>query len=308
VVISKLDDRGQLMLVGAVVIAASLLALAVVLNSTIYTQNTNPGNTLGEMREVEEQLSVIQTDVARITDRLAERDRYVDIYELNATLTVYSDRKAEQIVNRHPAYLDVALNESASDFGREVLRQNNRSREIVSQTTGRDWTLVGNATFNESTPFEMTIEPQRSTPTTFIAEGDDGGRWYLNVSQGPSDNVTVDITYDNGSAISESISGNVTRLNVTGGSINGTQRFAFAPGLEAPYVFRVKNGHRSTGTYTIVVDEASNIYAGNFHTGPADGQPYVSQEITKAVIDVVYMSDKISTESEIRVPLTEASG
>lgn len=303
---SRLDDRGQLMLVGAVVIAASLLALVVVLNSTIYTQNTNPGNTLDETREVEQQLEVIRTDVTRLTDRLTERDHYVDAHELNVTLSVYSDKKAEQIVNRRPAYLEVALNKSASDLEREVLRQSNRSREVISNTNESDWTLVENATFNESTPFELTIEPQSSTPTTLVVEGDDGGKWRLNVSQDPSDNVSVDVRYDNGTTISESVPGNATRINVTGGEINGTQRFAFAPGLDGPYDLRVENGDRSSGTYSIVVDEASDIDAGNFHADPADGQPYVSREITTAVVDIRYMTDKLSTESRITVP-TEGS-
>jgi len=300
-VIPKLDDRGQLMLVGAVVMAASLLALVVVLNSTIYTQNTNPGNSLGEMNEVERQLEVIRTDVDRLTDRLGQRDRYVDIHELNATLTVYSDRKAEQIVDRRPAYLDVTLNESASDLKREVLRQSNRSRAVRSRSNQTDWTLVENATFNESTPFELVIEPRSTSPTTFIAESEGGGDWRLNVSQGPSNTVSVNITYDNGTTVSESVSGSATRVNVTGGAINGTQHFAFAPGLDAPYDLRVENGHRSDGTYHILVDEASDIDTGNFHTDPSDGQPYVSRELSTVVVDVEYVSDKVSAESQITV-------
>ena len=299
--IPKLDDRGQLMLVGAVVMAASLLALVVVLNSTIYTQNTNPGNSLGEMNEVERQLEVVRTDVDRITDRLGQRDGYVDIHELNATLTVYGDRKAEQIVDRRPAYLDVTLNESASDLKREVLRQSNPSRALLSRSNQSDWTPVENATFNESTPFELVIEPRSPTPTTFIAEGEDGGDWRLNVSQGPSNTVSVNVTYDNGTTVSESVSGSATRLNVTGGAINGTQRFAFAPRLDAPYDLRVRNGHRSDGAYHILVDEASDIDTGHFHTDPSDGQPYVSRELSTAVVDVEYVSDKVSAGSRITV-------
>jgi len=302
-VIPNLDDRGQLMLVGAVVMAASLLALVVVLNSTIYTQNTNPGNSLGEMNEVERQLEVVRTDVDRLSDRLGQRDRYVDVHELNATLTVYGDRKAEQIVDRRPAYLDVTLNESASGLEREVLRQSNRSRAVLSRSNQSDWTLVENATFNESTPFELVIEPRSPTPTTFIAEGEDGGDWRLNVSQGPSNTVSVEVTYDNGTTVSESVSGNATRLNVTGGAIDGTQRFAFAPGLDAPYDLRVENGHRSGGAYHILVDEASDVDTGNFHTDPSDGQPYVSRELSTAVVDVEYVSDKVSAESQITVRL-----
>ena len=299
--IPKLDDRGQLMLVGAVVMAASLLALVVVLNSTIYTQNTNPGNSLGEMNEVERQLEAVRTDVDRLTDRLEQRDGYVDIHELNATLTVYSDRKAEQIVDRRPAYLDVTLNESASELEREALRQSNRSRAVLSRANQSDWTLVEDVTFNESTPFELVIEPRSPTPTTFIARGKDGGDWRLNVSQGPSNAVSVDVTYDNGTTVSESVSGNAARINVTGGAINGTQRFAFAPRLNAPYDLRVENGHRSDGAYHLLVDEASDVDSGNFHTDPGDGQPYVSRELSTAVVDVEYVSDKVSAEGQITV-------
>jgi type II secretory pathway component PulJ len=300
-VITKLDDRGQLMLVGAIVMAASLLALVVVLNSTIYTQNTNPGNSLGEMNEVERQLEAVRTDVDRLTDRIGQRDGYVDVHELNATLTVYSERKAEQIVDRRPAYLRVTLNESASELEREALRQRNRSRAVRSRANRSDWTLVDNATFNESTPFELVIEPRSLTPTTFIARGEDGGDWRLNVSQAPSNAVSVEVTYDNGTTVSESVSGNAARVNVTGGAINGTQRFAFAPGLNAPYDLRVENGHRSDGAYHILVNEASDVDTGNFHTDPGNGQPYVSRELSTAVVDVEYVSDKLSAESQITV-------
>ncbi|ELZ43694.1 hypothetical protein C464_16132 [Halorubrum coriense DSM 10284] len=304
----KLDDRGQLMLVGAVVMAASLLALVVVLNSTIYTQNTNPGDTLDETREVGQQLEVVQTDVVRLTDRLAQPGRHVDVYELNATLKAYGDTRAEQTVSRRPAYLDIALNESASTLRREVLRQGNRSRDIVSNTTESDWTLVENATFNESTPFVVTVEPQSSTsPTAFIVEGDSGGRWYLNVSRG-SPGVDIAVTYDNGTTTTTTVSGNATRLNVTGGAVDGTQSFAFAPGLTAPYDLHVNDGHQSNGTYSIVVDEVSGVNTGNFHPDPTNGQPYVSREVTTVVVDVNYVSDKVSTESQITVPLGDGSG
>jgi len=309
-VISRLDDRGQLMLVGAVVIAVSLLALAVVLNSTIYTQNTNPGDTLGETREVEKQLQVIQTDITRLTDRLTQRDSYVDTRELNATLAFYSDRKAEQIVNRRSAYIDVKLNRSASSFGREVLRQSERSGEIVSKGDDRDWTLVENTTFNESTPFKMEIEPQDAgypTSTAFIVEGDDGGIWRLSVTQDPPNAVEVNVVYDNGTTTTATVSGSLTQINVTSGIVNGTQSFAFAPGLEAPYDLRVENGHRSNGTYSIMIDKFGDIEDENFHTAPTKDNPYVSREIAAAVVDIQYVSDEVSAQSQIEVVLKEGS-
>jgi len=300
------DNRGQLLLVGAVVIAVSLLGLALVLNSTIYTQNTNPGATIEEMREVNQQLEVVRTDVTRIGERLTQRDGYVDIHELNATLAFYAEKKAEQIVNRRPAYLTVEFNESASDSERAALRQAEHS-PIVSKTNDRNWTLVTDTEFNDSTPFEVTVEPQStSRSTTFVVEGDDGDRWRLSITEDPSDAVEVDVTYANGTTDSTSVSGSSARVNVTGGTVNGTQRFAFAPGVDAPYDLRVENGHRAIGTYIIGVDESSNVETGNFHTEPRDGQPYVSQEVTTAVIQFQYVSDEMSAESRIRVQLGES--
>lgn len=298
------------MLVGAVVIAVSLLGLAVVLNSTIHTQNTNPGDTLEETREVEQQLQVIRTDISRLTKRLSQRDGHVDARELRTTLIFYSDRKAEQIVDRRPAYIDVKLDENASSFDREVLRQNDSTRNIVSRTDGKDWTLAANAAFDESTPFEMAIEPQDAgfpTATTFVVEGDDGGMWSLSVTQDPPNAVRVNVIYNNGTTATTTVSGSATQLNMTGGTINGTQSFAFAPGLEAPYDLQIKNGHRATGTYTIVVDEASDVKDSNFHTDPTDGQPYVSRELTTAVVDLQYVSDEVSAQSQITIQLKENS-
>lgn len=293
------------MLIGALVMAVSLLGLAVVLNSTIHTQNTNPGDTLEQTREVEKQLQAVRTDITRFTERFAQRDGYVDDRELRTTLTFYSDRKAEQIVNRRPAYIDIELNESASDFNREVLRQNGRSRKIVSEADKKDWTLVTNATFNESTPFEIGINPQNaSTATTLIVEGDDGGVWNLSVTQDPPNAVRVNVTYDNGNTTNKTVPKRSTQINITGGRVNGTQEFAFAPGLEAPYDIRIKNGHQATGTYTIVVDEFSDIKYGNF-ADPADGRPYVSRELTTVVVDFQYVSDGVSVQSQITIHVEE---
>lgn len=298
------------MLVGAVVIAVSLLGLAVVLNSTIHTQNTNPGDTLKETREVEQQLQIVQTDISRLTERLSQRDSYVDARELRTMLMFYSDRKVEQIVDRRPAYIDIGLNESVSSFDREVLRQNDPTRSIVSRADRRDWTLVTNAAFDESTPFEATIEPQDAgfpTATAFVVEGDDGGIWTLTVTQDPPNAVRVGVIYDNGTTATTTVSGHTTQLNITGGTVNGTESFAFAPGLEAPYDLQVRNGHRATGTYTVVVDEVSDVEDGNFYTDPTDGQPYLSRGVTTAVIDFQYVSDEVSAQSQIEIQLKENS-
>ena len=304
----RLNDRGQLMLVGAVVIAVSLLGLAVVLNSTIHTQNTNPGNTLEETREVEQQLQVIRTDISRLTDRLSQHNNQVDARELRTTLIFYSNRKAEQVVDQRPAYINISLNKSESDFDREVLRQNNPTRSIVSRTDESDWTLVTNAALDESTPFEAVIKPQDdgSQPTRIVVEGNDDRIWVLRVTQGPSNTVKVVVIYSNTTTATRTVPGHAAQLNITGGTVNGTQSFAFAPGLEAPYDVQVINGHHATGTYTVIADEASGIKNNNFYADTTDGQPYVSREVTTAVIDFEYVSDEVSAQSQITIQIKES--
>lgn len=293
-----MDDRAQLMLIGAVVIAVAMLALVTVLNSTIYAQNVAPGNTLDETRETNEQLQVVERDVTRIAERLQARHGYVDEARLNGTLQVYARHRTEHTAWRSPAHVDVELNET-TEADVTILRQDwERHLFPHDHSNPTSWQLVDGGNLTGGTPFEATLEPQDSGQgPAFVLEN--GAGEVTRVEVDPGDDEVV-FSGPTGCTDAVGYAGETVRINVTAGTVDGSP-FSCPPPADEPYDVSIEDGQHANGSYTVTVDEAAAVVDGNFADNRSAGNPYTTTPITGAVVDVRYGTGSVTMDTQVEV-------
>lgn len=152
-------ERGQLIVVTALVLAAVLIALALVVNSAIYTENIASRDTGVESEHVQEERHLVEEDLQRLIDRANRETEADDWTSVESSFT-----------NGHTHWEEM-LRDRASMNGRSVtttvqsttqgthVRQTNGSRNFTAGGAiegDPDWTIAHDAT--EAGPFRLDIE------------------------------------------------------------------------------------------------------------------------------------------------------
>lgn len=156
---SNARDRGQLIVITALVLAVVLIALALVVNSAIYTENVASRDTGIESGQVQEDRQLIEEDLQRHIDRSNRETVADDWSSVESTFT-----------NGH-SHWEGAMQDRASVNGRSVTTsiQSTTEGTHIRQDTSRnftaggttmagdpDWTVAENVT--EAGPFRLDVE------------------------------------------------------------------------------------------------------------------------------------------------------
>lgn len=151
-------DRGQLIVITVLVLAAVLIALALVVNTAIYTENIASRDSSAESGQVQEDRHLIEEDLQRLIDRSNRETEADDWSNVESTF-----------MNGH-VHWKAALQDRASVNGRSVTTsiQSTTQGTYIRQSTNRnftaggaipghtDWTVAENVT--EAGPFQLDVE------------------------------------------------------------------------------------------------------------------------------------------------------
>ncbi|MFB6131017.1 MAG: hypothetical protein ABEJ28_09380 [Salinigranum sp.] len=306
------DDRGQLLLVGALSLAVLFVALALIMNTAIYTQNlATRGNDLRSDGAIEFQRAV--------HDGVAGSIRYVT-YHNNST------------VDYREPYL--AYNRSFSDLGNGTAVQyaatgqatnltnvsvtagtrieQDGERNFTSRNGTADWTLADGVTARN---FTMVVYPDNAS----LANGSLGGIVGINPFQvrfttgGSSYDVYVSrnafakqlyvkvgshspctVPYETGSRV---------RIDLTDATINGTRCNPLVPiGNASGYDVSYANGDKIDGAYTLVVDETYDDVPDAPYANETTGKdPYKTRALYSATVGLTIEGPRTKYRSQITV-------
>lgn len=311
-------DRGQLVLVGAVVVAIAIVALVVVLNTVLYTANVT---TTGGVASAEDAESVQQL-VDRTLPALVGHSNRLDRYSTPAaarqrlrTLLRETSRSLS-LAKATNSSASVYLNASAATMsvGALVIDEN-ASDGFVNASGNGSWTMIPQGT---STPvrFRMTLDaadlPNSSTESSFALNvtDDDGGSRTLTFDRaGTSHNVFLDVeggaSYKLGTSTVtvDLISGEIlsSEDNETIGSdydlFDGDQpRIAF------------ENGENVTGTYRVLFDDAAiqgkeNHTDHYYNSSQHVGSPLLTYVVRNVSVPVTYASPELTTTTNFETTI-----
>lgn len=294
------DDRGQLMLIAAISIAALLVLVAVLLSSVVYTENVATRGGHGDDARTAQLHRVAAVDaVEGILDR-SNRDG-ASYEAFRANVTVWDRQQA-----RHAATSGANARVSVRSMtnGTRIV-QTNATRTLTNASGNASWELVTGADslrWWTVTVAEASLATADST-TANATVLHESGAFHTTVTAG-TETRELFLYSDNGSVVAHVDPGNGTLLAPCTASpdANGTVTVdvsmrtvgsndcpALASLDESPGPFDVDyhDGENATGTYSLVVERhVDDVADGDFAAGEAS--PSALPHVSDVRLDVTY--------------------
>lgn len=321
---SNCDDRGQMLLAGAVVMGFMLVVLVLVLNSLLFAQNVESGGVQSDSPGADTVNALVETElgVMMVTVNDVEGPDVEDNFSSTVHNTTTHWEKQEFTIDGASANVTV---DGSSIVTGERVRQTNGST-FTSTGGASDWELATNVSGVRRFQFDVETDslfdlngeigsPSEGDPlnhsilgtNTFYVEigaSADDWRVYLFEFDGDlvvatgreGDDAVVRYVGDVSSATVDVTTGSVDEEQT--GTEDRTDLFEFADGQSGPYAIEYENGDQAEGNYTMTLNGAlidtTNLNSG----GPS---PYYTEAVYSAQADLSYATKRIGSESTIVV-------
>ncbi len=312
-------DRGQLVLVAGLALAVVLVALVLVTNTAIYTENlATRDDGVGETEALGYRAAVVD-GVGGIVDR-ENAAEYDDRAALKANVSAgvaELDSLLRESAARRSA--SATVNRSAKTYtGGVLVRQTNGSREFDSAAGPADWTLLYDT--NRTRAFEATVE-NSSLATTNASAVD--GAFTVVVASNSSTEAWRAYVYENDStgdiAVAVRSAGessatqvcSVDAANATLGFTEGSLGGESCPGLDwregvtTSYDLKYRNGSNARGTYNLTVRGTRDILeTSSLNNGTATDDPdspYYVPAVYAVRLPITYETNELEYRTTVRV-------
>lgn len=301
------DDRGQIILIAAFILAVSFVVLAVVVNSAIFTENLSTRDDVAGSQDALEYRAELKGGVESIVESVNE----------NATLGQSDVEASVQSLSTHSGLSQsrlgriVNVSSLTSESGKRIA-QDNSSRNFTSNDSAADWTVVSGVSETRNFVINVT-NPNSSINFDVLANESVGSEWEMTIDT--SGNFTVSVETSTSSETPEctrSQTGSHVIIDVTDATVDGEPCHAlyrlqssgdkmwFAEGL-SNYDIEFDDGNEVEGTYSLVVDAGATINASNFDGPQNDDFPYYQDAgiIWSSTIKYAYFTSALTYQTEI---------
>lgn len=267
--LSRGDERGQLVLLTAISIAALLVLVAALLSTAVYTENVATRDTTADDARAAQLYRVAAVEaVAGITERANEDGMTPD--EFNATVANWGDLHARQTaIGGGSAQVTVGSMRTDVTVAQPTpgqLTNDTGTRELFSNATGVDsWQLTVENDSLVSPMDTRTLSGLETSDAFRIVVTDGTATWRAFVYENGTD---VEVRVDQNGTLSApcatapDASGTVT-IDLVSNEIDSTpcSALAFESVVTAPYDISHEEGATSsaTGTYELVVPYISDV-------------------------------------------------
>ena len=301
------DDRGQLILVGAVVIAIALVGVVVVLNSVLYTENVanrEPISATGDARDAQ---TFVQGDVGSLVSRVNYDARYDSPAAVRSavddSVARYGTLVGLRLARHTPASLNLTVTDETVGTGIEQ----DSERNFTDRTNASNWTVTGNAdvrryilSVNRSS---LSTDPNAAFAVTAV---DGATNWTLTLYRNGTDVV---LRTDGSAAPSKTcaVSGKRVRIDVRNGTASDCS-FDFADGVDGGgdgYDVRYRNGSNASGTYSILLNGTDATVPSSSVNFDSSDSPYRTYVVYDFGIRLTYATPELTYRTLIRNTLYE---
>lgn len=317
-------DRGQLVLVAGLALAVVLVALVLVTNTAIYTENlATRDDGVGEAEALGYRAAVVD-GVGGIVDR-ENADEYDDRTALEANVSAgvaELDSLLGESAARRAA--SASVNRSAATYvNGTLIRENGTAADPNSFTnatgTAVNWTVATD--LNETRGVRGYVAVVNGSELASASESDPGDAFHVVVTNGTTawhayvyndtadDEITVAVKpagepVSNTTAVCSTSAANAT-VEFTGDALVGRDcgGFAFGGDVDGRYHLLVRNGNTAGGGYDLTVrtEDAGTVSAGNVSvTGTADS-PYAVPAVYAVRLPIAYETAELEYRATVRV-------
>lgn len=311
-------DRAQLILITGLTLAVILVAVVLVLNTVIYTENlATRGVDAGGAEAIDFRDGAVD-DLGGILHREhRSRSSATGVVDgFNESAAAYG-RTITDLRARDGVIANVTVDPSTAKTG-YFIAQNETADGFRNMNSpdgaATDWTVASNV--SQTRNYQLTVEPDSlsdSTGTAFtvVADGTTAGTnetWEASLSRGAGDNLMLEVTVGNRTETGRFEPGpdGDHTVDFTAGTVNGKpfDQLVWADGVQTgsepdgsdPYDIRYENGDRADGTYYLVVDDRD---------GGADpdrsSRPYVADAVYSVEVKIRHRTPELEYADTIRL-------
>jgi len=289
-------DRGQIILVTAFALAVAFVALSVVINGAIFTQNlatrgdtAGGGDALQQRHQAEQVLGDLVEHVNANYSGSGETDTRTHEFR-NATSDLSNASSYQQSVSGRAVDYTYA---GASNGTRIV----NGSDTFENASGSEDWVVAENVPDTRQFDMQVNTSVLPSLTGAFAVNVTNGSHsWQMEVYQGTvSEDINVTVTTGTGETRSCAATGSEVDINVTAGLLDGQPCSAleFGKNVSGDYDIVYNNSDSIKGSYSLVVNTTSGI--GDVPNGNDEEVLY------SATVDYTYRTANLVYETDIRV-------
>lgn len=262
------DERGQLLLIGAVAVAIVVVGGVVLLNGMKYTDTVGTSGTDKAIDDSERTVEMLEDDLEGLVKRVGNDTSLVTFGDhLQENVSMLNRHYTTMVADQRSAYVNISINESASGGG--WLLNQTETGQFENESSGREkteeWTIIKDA--NVTDPFQITVdawpESNKNQDNAFYVNVTDStGQWWslkLNDSGG-SANQTKQLSVYTDKGLQESYTeGNTASswlqhesfvINVTEGQVNTTDStlWEFDGHVSSPYSVSFRDKFSGSGS------------------------------------------------------------
>ncbi|WP_336361363.1 hypothetical protein [Haladaptatus sp. ZSTT2] len=296
---ADVGDRGQIILVIGLVLAVMFVALSLVLNTAIFTENlatrSNDGAADGAIEFHHDAIANTQDAI-----EYANANDNANYGTLEASVEK-SVRDYNNLSSIHNARNGKVTDATVTSHTRGIQVEQRSSATFTNRTGTPSWTLASDAEGVRNV--RMNVDPNTCTQfsTCFYVELEDasGDTWRMNVEEDASGNVEVAVENATGTYTCSTTSATAW-INVTAGTVGGQPCDALQPGqgLSPDYDVRFVNGDQIAGTYELVIGSSS---FDSTQYGSADDGPDYEAAIYATTIDITYRHPDLTYSNSVEV-------
>lgn len=298
------DDRGQLILVGAVVIAIALVGVVVVLNGVLYTENVANREPISSTTDARDAQTLVHGDIGSLVHRVNYDRRYDSP---SAVRTAVDDSVARygaliglRLSRRTPA--SVTLEVTDETVGKGV--EHDSGGNFTDARDDANWTVARNADVRR-----YVVWVNRSSLSS-----DPGAAFAITTTNGTADwtlaiyrNATDVVLRTNGSTTPTSsctVADERVRIDLRNGTAPGCS-FTFAEGVGDGFEVRYRNGTNASGNYSIVFNGTDATVPSNSVTTDSLDSPYRTYVVYDFGVRLRYATPELTYGTLLHTTLYE---
>lgn len=311
------QDRGQLLLVGALALAVLFVALALLLNTAIYTGNLATRDTGVDATPVIEYVSESRAAGSAAISSVNERNASSPS-ELSTSLRETVDDWDRLAAHHRAVGGDVVGVDVASVTNGTRIQQDDATRDFTNDGGSEDWTVVADGDITGVRAMRLTVNmstsPLADDPADFLSgdvfyvevtSGGESTRLFVYENAGGTPEVTVvDDGVTRPACPAGSVTGDTFVIDVPNRSVGGAPCPALADVTDVGTGVTVEyeDANKIAGTYGMVVDERPGDLDTLGVDDVAGGSPYWTDAIYGAQFDVTYRTETVDYATQIEVP------
>ncbi len=320
---SRGGSRAQLIIVTGLAIGVTLIALVVILNTVIYTENLATRSAgVGGQDAIQYRATAIEA-----TGGVLDRENLED-YDAQSKATdnvTHGVDRVDRLLRLQHVEGETAAeitNVSADDGA--IVRQTDDTRQYLSSGGVGSWDVVTGVEEDDLRQFDLTVtsstidsvatDPSSGFNVTVI-DSLIGDEWRLSVYQSSGDVV---LAVHNGSQpgattgiCGSPYSDSKVEIDLTAGTVEDQpcDAIRFGEGLSGAKTVRFVRGTRVGGTFNATVNQSDpGVLIGfGVNPPPSTASPYFAEAVYSLRFDVHYEQPRLTYHDRVRVAPDEAS-